>query len=80
MVCRYVDDIRLILSALAAGWRWDGKRISFKEEWKQKDELERESSTVITARVLKEIMNSIANNSSSQLRHMKTSPMPSFQL
>ena len=30
VACRYVDDIRLILSALAAGWRWDGKRISFK--------------------------------------------------
>ena len=62
VACRYIDDIRLILEAVEAGWRWTGKKLEFRHEWKDQDEAEEVSDTKKTARVLQAIMNSIDDN------------------
>ena len=62
IAARYVDDVRLILAAIPKGWRWQGRRLQFKEEWQAEDEALGSSDTQRTSAVLKGIMNDIASN------------------
>ena len=56
---KYMDDIRIFINALRAGWRWWGGALSYCEVWRQEDEADGTSSTNRTARILLDIMNSM---------------------
>ena len=56
---RYVDDVRMVLRAVKLGWRWDGKRMIYKEEWKNEEHDQGLTKTRKTAMVLETMMNSI---------------------
>ena len=56
---RYVDDVRMVLRAVKLGWRWDGKRMIYKEEWKKEEHDQGLTKTRKTAMVLETMMNSI---------------------
>ena len=56
---RYMDDIRIFLYALRAGWRWWEGSLCYCEVWRLEDESTGTSSTIRTARILVEIMNSM---------------------
>ena len=34
---RYMDDIRNLLKAIRAGWRWSGCKLEFSQEWEEED-------------------------------------------
>jgi hypothetical protein len=56
---RYMDDIRILLYALRAGWRWWEGSLCYCEVWRLEDESTGTSSTIRTARILVDIMNSM---------------------
>ena len=56
---RYVDDIRAIMKAVKLGWRWNGKELEFREDWKNEEEEEGLTKPRKTARVMNAMMNSI---------------------
>ena len=56
---RYVDDFRAIMKAIKLGWRWNGKELEFREEWKTEDEREGLTKSRKTARVMNAMMDSI---------------------
>ena len=60
----YVDDVRLVTSAIERGKRWSRTERKFihKEEWEVEDTIADESDTARTARIMKGAMNSIFNN------------------
>ena len=45
IAARYVDDIRLVLKGLKAGWRWEGKRLKYRRKWEREDKREGLSTT-----------------------------------
>ena len=56
---RYMDNIRIFLSAIRAGWRWWTGALCYCEVWKEDDDAAGTSSTSRTAKILVNIMNSI---------------------
>ena len=57
--CRYMDDLRVYLFGIRAGWRWHEGELCWTEEWEQDD---RESSVTMlerTCSLLKESMNMV---------------------
>ena len=56
---RYVDDMRAIMKSINLGWRWEGKTMMYKEEWRKVEEEECITRTAKTAAVMRDIMNSL---------------------
>ena len=54
--CRYMDDVRVFLYAIKAGWRWWDGRLCFSKEWEDEDLQAGKSDT---RRILLDIMNSM---------------------
>ena len=54
-----MDDIRIIMDGIKMGWRWNENGIYYSEVWKTEDETRIETETQRTARVMKDVFNSI---------------------
>ena len=57
--CRYMDDIRIILASLKAGWRWSDGELWYCEAWKTEDLVAGKSDEERTAEILIASMNDI---------------------
>ena len=50
LLCRYMDDTRVFLPEIKAGWRWDSGRIIFTKQWEMEDK--EKSGTTRTKEIL----------------------------
>ena len=61
LLVRYIDDIRAILKSLAAGAMWREGRVEIDREMEEQDLGKEDPRLEATARVLKDLMNSITD-------------------
>ena len=64
LICRYVDDVTVLMTALRKGTRWDKKqqRLAYCKQWEAMDRREGLPDSTRTMMVVKDIMNSIFRN------------------
>ena len=59
MFAWYVDDVNLIMKSLGKGWRWNGIKLEWREEWESEDCKLIEEDDVRTMREVKKMSDSI---------------------
>ena len=69
---RYMDDKRVILRALALGWRWDKGQIRFRSRWEQEDG--GLSAVERTSRALHGAMESVFDSLKFEMEHQEMFP------
>jgi hypothetical protein len=56
---RYMDDIRVVMMCLKAGWRWHEDGLYWCKEWEAEDESSEETTEDRSSRIILDTMNAI---------------------
>ena len=59
-IMKYVDDINVVCDMVDRGWRWEGARLAWKEEWAVEEEMEAtDSDEMRTMKLIQQAANEI---------------------